>query len=471
MCLLSVADAKTELLKLPFSPFTRIINWRERRKDDRLSAVMEALAPQLTDAERSLRELMVQVMERKETVRRVADECFAQLTACVTFTNKGLAHSEPIVDGLRDLVDAITQETLQLKNMVVFNTDLVKQTRFELRVQAQTPAWARNAAGKGAFSARMARSKIGRAHIVAIRDEVDREDTSDDPDSHLLLSRLVQLRATREAAMRQLSVALESKETLLNNLENCINVKLKIEARAKKEGGSSPRLGTDVALSAEEREAAFLSDADALDRDWYAANCHIVFLNADKLVQRQDCYHEMVMSASSHLQRLVEIRENMNNLQLEGYQSGSQSPSSQPATPTPLLTNPNSGFSFADGGSTDGVGDSTPSLGNEGGDEGLSPAGKQLQGGGSRVGADTELDGGDDALGAGAEQAGAEGSGSQKGLRERLSGLSERLTEVAGSLSPNALWSKVSSGGGGGASNEGVPAAVAGMEADTAASM
>ena len=47
----NTTDAKTALLTLPYSPFTRIISWREKRKDERLSALMEDLAPQLVAAE------------------------------------------------------------------------------------------------------------------------------------------------------------------------------------------------------------------------------------------------------------------------------------------------------------------------------------------------------------------------------------------------------------------------------------
>jgi hypothetical protein len=378
-CDVYLKDAKTELLTLPYSPFKRIKSWRERRKDSRLLADMEKLQPRVTEAEANLRDILMKIMERKDLVRSMAQECYSQLLSCIDYTNKGLSHSEPIVEELRSLVDLITVETSDLKSMVLYNTDIVKQNRFELRLHAQTPSWARNTntPGGGGGKSR-ARTRLGRAHLIAIRDEVDKEDCNDDIDNHEILSRLVRLRKSREIAMERLSIALESKETFLNNLENCIESKNSLQGRVKKDdpnmnldltnvssssssSSSSSKIVEDKTTTTttstlslsntnKQREEAFLNDDMILDKIWYSNNCHLVYLNAQQLVNRLDSYHQQVMKVSNNLQRLVEIRENMMNLNLNfdgiNINTGTGTPTdSAEASPTSATENGTEGES------------------------------------------------------------------------------------------------------------------------------
>ena len=78
-CKAYIADANTELLTLPFSPFHRIRNWREKRKDDRLLVRHQQLQPQIHNAEGALRNLLVDVMALKDTLKTFSQECHAQV--------------------------------------------------------------------------------------------------------------------------------------------------------------------------------------------------------------------------------------------------------------------------------------------------------------------------------------------------------------------------------------------------------
>jgi len=174
-CNAYIADANTELVTLPFSPFQRIRNWREKRKDDRLIIRHQQLQPQIQDAEMSLRNVLMNAMSLKDSLKAFAQECYTQLVACIDFTNKSLSMCEPIVEELRLVVDKVMSETLHLKAMLQFNVEIVKQLKFQLRVKAQIPSWGTAGGGGGGRAGggrnmRMGRS--GRANMQAIRDEV-----------------------------------------------------------------------------------------------------------------------------------------------------------------------------------------------------------------------------------------------------------------------------------------------------------
>ena len=118
-----------------------------------------------------------------------------QLVACIDFTNKSLSQCEPIVEELRLIVDKVMLETLHLKAALQFNVEVVKQVKFQFRVKAQIPLWEEESrSGKAArlgMGRRMGRA--GRASVQMIRDEVAREDCTDDSDSQEVLTRLVQV--------------------------------------------------------------------------------------------------------------------------------------------------------------------------------------------------------------------------------------------------------------------------------------
>jgi len=169
-CKAYIADANTELVTLPFSPFQRIRSWREKRKDDRLLVRHQQLQPQIHEAEITLRNVLMNAITLKDTLKSFAQECYAQLVACIDFTNKSLSMCEPIVDELRLVVDKVMLETLHMKAMLQFNVEIVKQFKFQLRVKSQIPVWGNNRGGGGGRNMRMGRA--GRANVQAIRDEV-----------------------------------------------------------------------------------------------------------------------------------------------------------------------------------------------------------------------------------------------------------------------------------------------------------
>jgi len=159
------------------------------------------------------------------------------------------------------------------------------------------------------------------------------EDCTDDSDSQMTLSRLVQLRKSREKTMNLLSSALESKETLANNLNNCIDCKNNLESKLRIDSRSSTTTRSSQENMAslaekelkmnEQRMKAFLANENdstygGLDRKWYSEKCHIVCFNGAELLRRLDACTDLIFLSNEKLQNLVEVRENMNNLQLQG---------------------------------------------------------------------------------------------------------------------------------------------------------
>jgi hypothetical protein len=215
---------------------------------------------------------------------------------------------------------------------VLFNTAVVKQAMFEQKVMEKIPSWSRGSSGRGA---RFVRNRSGKLHMAAIRDEVDNVDVSYEPDNAEILMRLVKLRTSREVAMTSLSAALETKETLLNNLESCMLSKNSIEDKVRIQPGST---WADNA----EREAAFLKSNVGVSQNWYSENCHMVYLNADALVRKMDTYHNLMLHVNEFLQRVVELRENMADLKLDTHQSVDRGSSESSLPPSPSLSNKDS---------------------------------------------------------------------------------------------------------------------------------
>lgn len=209
-CNAYIADANTQLVTIPFSPFKNIKTWREKRNDDRLSIIIADLTPKISDAEKDLRSILMDAMMKKEKLQAYAHECYMQLLACIDFTNMSIFQSEPIVTELRAVVDHITLETDSLKNMVAFNTEIVQQIKIQYRLQAQAPAWGSRVVGSKTGGKRNGRS--GKVSMQAIRDEVAKENCNDDPDNQTAIERLRQLRTSRMVAMDLLASSLESKE-------------------------------------------------------------------------------------------------------------------------------------------------------------------------------------------------------------------------------------------------------------------
>ena len=272
-------------------------------------------------------------------------------------------------------------ETLHLKAMLQFNIEIVKQVKFQMRVKALIPTW--GSAGRGGGGRRVGRA--GRANMQAIRDEVAQEDCTDDSDSQVALTRLVQLRKSRETCMRLLASSLESKETLSNNLSACIDCKNNLENKLRLDSRGLPA-SLDSAASIAEKEAKmneqvrrekrldcaswvgsvlwralycnvnmryacstylpplsfslslslslscsfsnqqrmkdFLANENdssygGLDRTWYSSNCHIVCNNGRELLRRITLCTDLIFTSNEKLQHMVEVREDMNNLQLQ----------------------------------------------------------------------------------------------------------------------------------------------------------
>jgi len=162
--------------------------------------------------------------------------------------------------------------------------------------------------------------------------------------------------------MTLLSSALESKETLANNLSSCIDCKNNLESKIKLDSrfsnSNKPSLESMASLAEkelqmnEQRMKAFLANEKdsaygGLDRKWYSDNCHIVCYNGVELRRRLDFCADLIFLSNEKLQNLVEVRENINNMQLQGLHevlSGSSNPNTPPSSSGNINKNANGSF-------------------------------------------------------------------------------------------------------------------------------
>ena len=314
VCEHHIRDMKEELLTIPFSPFQSLRNWREKRKEDRIMADFEQLEPKIQEEEASLRSVMIQGVEQKEVIKEQARIYEEHLSSCIRFTEKGLESCEPAVDMLRDIINNITREAYEMKNMVAFNQDIVRQQKMEDKMKKMAMS------RMHAFRGRHSRQHTNPNSCW----DASMEDCTGDTDHQMLLDRLLDLRKSREDVMVQLSKALETKETLAVNLDNCLRSKAGLDLVFKR--GSPEKSNPNQSQQKKRKEA------EELDAEWYSLNCHKVYSSVSEMTSRLETLREIVTGANTQLQLLVEARENIASMESaidsKNSTAQSQSPSS-----------------------------------------------------------------------------------------------------------------------------------------------
>jgi hypothetical protein len=126
-CEAFITLSNQSLVVLPFPGLSRIRKWREKRRDDQLATLYSSLQKRILDSERILRQMIGEIVEKKRALRLQGKYLIARLDSCMTFNCDMLSQSDnPVVD-IRATVNNLSSASVQVKSMMVFNNEVLRQ--------------------------------------------------------------------------------------------------------------------------------------------------------------------------------------------------------------------------------------------------------------------------------------------------------------------------------------------------------
>lgn len=130
-CELFLSEAQSDIVSLPFNALSRIRNWRVKRRDSKLAGVYENLVPRIQNMERLLRNMIGDVVERKNALRIQARFLQMRLESCIDYNNVMLDRASKPLEELRTIVNKVTAESTSVKNMMAFYGEIMRLKNIE----------------------------------------------------------------------------------------------------------------------------------------------------------------------------------------------------------------------------------------------------------------------------------------------------------------------------------------------------
>lgn len=127
----SSADTSTSSSSSMLQAAKKFRQWRSRRRDEKLLVTMNSLLPRIKLSEEYLRDLIIQIVEKKLALRDQARHLKHRLDACIAYNSHAITSQEEIIDEMRNSVNALSTESALVKAMVAFNVELVRQKVME----------------------------------------------------------------------------------------------------------------------------------------------------------------------------------------------------------------------------------------------------------------------------------------------------------------------------------------------------
>ncbi len=130
--LLEKVKAAEELRKkeLP-SLFTlqprRLRNWRIQRQGSAITSTYESLFPRLTKAVENSSSLMLDINEKTGALGDQAKTLKVRLCSCIGYNAEYLSTKGNMVDELRQIVDTLSAYSSDIKAMITFNVEVIRQ--------------------------------------------------------------------------------------------------------------------------------------------------------------------------------------------------------------------------------------------------------------------------------------------------------------------------------------------------------
>ena len=173
----------------------KLRQWRSRRRDEKLHAVMHSLLPRIKASEEYLRDFIIQIVEKKLALRDQARYLKCRLDSCINYNGDSIDGQEDLIEEMRNAVNRLSTESTIVKGMVSFNVELVRQRVMEtVRHNRTFVSWGSKA--------------------VLLR-PISEQELAEDADHPLLMGRLNHIREVR-------GVSVYISNDLSDNLSICI---------------------------------------------------------------------------------------------------------------------------------------------------------------------------------------------------------------------------------------------------------
>lgn len=130
-----IEESKEGMFILPFAAFSRVAAnikaWRAKRKDSKLITTYQHLQPRIASAEKNLRTVIGEVVEKKGVLRLQGRHLQARLESCVSHNKRLLQASDGPLEETRNFVNVLSSESTIIKDAMVFNTEVLRLKKLE----------------------------------------------------------------------------------------------------------------------------------------------------------------------------------------------------------------------------------------------------------------------------------------------------------------------------------------------------
>lgn len=165
---------------IPFPILSRVSqgvkSWRTKRRDTKLVQDLENLLPRIVQNEKSLRNIMGEVVEKKAALRLQARYLEVRLESCIEHNKDLLSQTNEPLDSLRAEVNVLSEKSAVIKAMMTFNKEVLRIRNVEKISKGQSfVRWGQSAKPQKASVteadlAKDADHPVLEAHLVALRE-------------------------------------------------------------------------------------------------------------------------------------------------------------------------------------------------------------------------------------------------------------------------------------------------------------
>lgn len=187
----------------PISIFTlqpiRLRNWRIRRQDSAITTSFESLFPRLVKSVEDTTILASEIDEKTVALWDQACVLKIRLNACICHNTEYLANKAGMVEEMRRVVDALSAYSTEIKSMITFNVEVIRQRLVQTVSQG--------------------RSFVSWGSRAMLMRPISETELGEDRDHNFLMQKLRFIRESKEDLMVKLTDLLELRELHTANLE------------------------------------------------------------------------------------------------------------------------------------------------------------------------------------------------------------------------------------------------------------
>lgn len=99
---------------------------RTKARDVKLNNTYSTLLPRLIETEKALRQIMGDVVEKKNSLRMQARYLQVRLNTCMEVNRTLLRDTDEPLKEIRESIDSLSGESLRLKEMSLFNREILR---------------------------------------------------------------------------------------------------------------------------------------------------------------------------------------------------------------------------------------------------------------------------------------------------------------------------------------------------------